>query len=489
MFLICLAPVQSASAATYTVTTTADTGAGSLRAAIASANETLDPDTVEFAIPASDYNCTSGVCTISLTSGELAITSAATSGTLTITNLTGASNLLISGNNTSRVFIVNPEADLTINGVTITKGNGGGVIGSGFGGGIVNHSGTLTLTNSTVRGNTANNSGGGIYNVNGTLALTNSTISGNTANITGGGVFSSGESMTLTDSTVSGNTASFGGGIYNGILTMTLTNSTVSGNTAINYGGGIYNYGGTLNVRSVTVTQNKSTNASCPDCAGGINNFATANLKNTIIAGNTSAYAFASPDIGGAVSAGSNYNLIGNGQGMTGITHGNNGNQIGDSTNPIDPKLSALGNNGGATQTHVLLPGSPAIDKGNSFSLIIDQRGLARPVDLVTYSNAGDDGADIGAFEVQAVTTAASVSISGRVFAGSKRGLSNTLVYLVDARGETRVARTSSLGYYRFEDIAAGQTVTITVVSKRFQFAPQVLNIIEETDGVNFIVD
>jgi hypothetical protein len=85
--------------------------------------------------------------------------------------------------------------------------------------------------------------------------------------------------------------------------------------------------------------------------------------------------------------------------------------------------------------------------------------------------------------------TAASVSISGRVLTNSRRGLSNALVYLTDSEGNTRTARTNSFGYYRFQDVSAGQSVAITVVSKRYQFAPQVLNLNEEMNGVNFLAD
>jgi subtilisin-like proprotein convertase family protein len=86
-------------------------------------------------------------------------------------------------------------------------------------------------------------------------------------------------------------------------------------------------------------------------------------------------------------------------------------------------------------------------------------------------------------------TTAASVSVSGRVLTNGKRGLSNALVYLTDSSGGTRTARTNSLGYYRFNDIAAGQSVTITVVSKRYQFAPQIVNVNEEMSGLNFLAE
>lgn len=87
------------------------------------------------------------------------------------------------------------------------------------------------------------------------------------------------------------------------------------------------------------------------------------------------------------------------------------------------------------------------------------------------------------------VTTAASVSVSGRVITSSRRGLANAVVYLTDSGGNTRTARTTSFGYYRFNDIAAGQTVTVTVVSKVYQFAPKVLNLNEEVTQLNFLAD
>ncbi len=497
-FFICLFAVQSASAATFTVTTTADSGAGSLRAAIASANAAASNDTIDFAIPAGSAGCTSaGVCTITLTSGELAVNSTATAGTLTITNSTGASNLLISGNNASRVFFVNSGANLTINGVTITKGNGTGTTSSGdngFGGGILN-GGTLTLTNSTVSGNTASDGGGISTGGGNTTTLTNSTVSGNTAN-NGGGIFNRG-TTTLTNSTVSGNTASTsGGGIFNFNGTTTLTNSTVSGNTASD-GGGIFNNRGfmfpnTLNLTSVTVTQNSSTNASCTSCAGGIQNFGTANLKNTIVAGNTVANTASSPDFGGDVAAGSSFNLIGNGQGTTGITNGTASNQVGTSAAPIDPMLGPLADNGGATQTHALLTGSPAIDKGNSFGLTTDQRGFTRPVDNLTITNAtGGDGSDIGAFEVQLAPTAATVSIGGRVTTMSGRGIVNVRLTLTDSNGQVRTATTTAFGYYRFEDVQVGETYILSASGKHYTFSQplQVLNINEETDAIDFIAN
>src|SRR5205085_9751199 len=59
-----------------------------------------------------------------------------------------------------------------------------------------------------------------------------------------------------------------------------------------------------------------------------------------------------------------------------------------------------LHNNGGATETMMLLINSPALDKGKSFGLTSDQRGLLRTIDSPVFVNASSgDGTDIGAVE------------------------------------------------------------------------------------------
>jgi hypothetical protein len=95
--------------------------------------------------------------------------------------------------------------------------------------------------------------------------------------------------------------------------------------------GGIYNYD-ILNLTSVTVAYNTTTgNGTTTGFGGVVYNNGSANLSNTIVAKNTAA---AAPDFYLAISSASSYNLIGDGSGMSGITAGTNGNQIG-----IDPKL------------------------------------------------------------------------------------------------------------------------------------------------------
>jgi hypothetical protein len=119
-------------------------------------------------------------------------------------------------------------------------------------------------------------------------------------------------------------------------------------------------------------------------------------LHNTLIAGNfRGATATTADDVYGSLNSGGDYNLIGDGTGMFGLTNGVNGNLVGSASAPIDPLLDSLGNYGGSTLTHALLPGSPAIDAGNNaYATDWDQRGPG-------YPRIVNGIIDIGAFEVQ----------------------------------------------------------------------------------------
>lgn len=83
--------------------------------------------------------------------------------------------------------------------------------------------------------------------------------------------------------------------------------------------------------------------------------------------------------------------------------------------------------------------------------------------------------------------TAASVSVGGRVLTDRGKGLINATVVLTDINGFSRAARTSSLGYYRFDDVAVGETYILSVKSKRYGFAPQVVGVTDELSGLNFV--
>lgn len=80
------------------------------------------------------------------------------------------------------------------------------------------------------------------------------------------------------------------------------------------------------------------------------------------------------------------------------------------------------------------------------------------------------------------------VSIGGRVMNAFGYGVSNTLVQMTTEAPVSRLfARTSSFGYYRFDNVEADQTVTISVSSKRYQFTSQMVDVNANLTNVDFI--
>ncbi len=138
----------------------------------------------------------------------------------------------------------------------------------GFAGGILNH-GTLSVTDSTISGNSASSfnesSGGGIYNgPSGTTEILRSTFEGNYARYGGGGIYCDVQgSVTITDSTFNDNSAgTFGGGIFDLDGSVTVIDSTFTGNSAEHGGGGVYGIDGIVSLTGSTFTDNWSKNRS-----------------------------------------------------------------------------------------------------------------------------------------------------------------------------------------------------------------------------------
>jgi hypothetical protein len=298
-------------------------------------------------------------------------------------------------------------------------GDGGGPVNGGNGGGISTISGTTTLTGVTLSNNSAGDTGGtggggngGAIDIVGTaeVSLTNSTVTANRSGTSAfggpgfGGGISTQSALFVTGSTISNNTTGYvGGGIvtHNNLAVLKMTNSTVSGNNAPGSGGGIYDGGGSLTLTNSTITNNSFTGLSTEGTH-------TRLVRNSIIAGNG-----AGGDVEGTFTSQGN-NVIGKSDGSNGFTNGTNGDQVGTVASPLNPRLGALANNGGPTQTHALLADSSAIDAGNNcvvndscspslgLSLTTDQRGAGfnRSVD---GNGDGVATVDIGAYEVQSI--------------------------------------------------------------------------------------
>lgn len=85
-----------------------------------------------------------------------------------------------------------------------------------------------------------------------------------------------------------------------------------------------------------------------------------------------------------------------------------------------------------------------------------------------------------------ALPTAASVTVGGRVVDYSGRAVARARVTMTDANGTTRYASTSAFGFYRFANVAAGETYVFKVSAKRYEFAARVLTVNEEASDLNF---
>ncbi len=85
-----------------------------------------------------------------------------------------------------------------------------------------------------------------------------------------------------------------------------------------------------------------------------------------------------------------------------------------------------------------------------------------------------------------AAPTAASVTVSGRVFTPTGRGLMNATILITDSSGNRRSTRTSMFGDYLFEEVEAGQIYIFEVRSKRFRFRTQVVTVTEELSELDF---
>lgn len=282
----------------------------------------------------------------------------------------------------------------------------------GWGGGIFNYGGVMTIDQTVISGNRAK-LGAGILNSYGSMTVGRSRIEGNVASLYGGAVFNGADASLRLDtidlganevdqasaegrgggiytagftyisrSTLRGNrTAQVGGAIFQYQDVVVLASSTVSGNSADYGGAAVYTSGGSMLVTNGTIVNNTG-------AFGALFSNDKVTLRNSLVGDNPGGSCY------GPVSS-EGYNL-------------DSGNKCGfrapgDLVN-VNPRITALADNGGPTLTHGLAPNSPAIDAGDPEGctdpdgalLGTDQRGSLSPVD-----GNGDEvkRCDIGAFE------------------------------------------------------------------------------------------
>jgi hypothetical protein len=295
-------------AATLTATSTADSGAGSLRDTIAAA---IDGDTIQFAAALSGQ-------AIVLTSAEIAIDKNITISGPGPSQLTVQRSKVI-GTPFFRIFHVMPDRTVTIEGLTISDGL------AESGAGILTDHATLTINNCSVENNYASEQGGGIFNDGGsntTVTIVNSFVTSNGAfgsglSIRGGGIHNKSGALEILNSRVDGNAvasgggSACGGGIYNDTGTLKIVDSLVRDNFAFpgepdphhhssGSGIGIYNdINGTLAIRNSAVSGNNTQAFPFTGYGGGIYNTGTAQITDSMISGN-----FPSIDGGGIYNTG-----------------------------------------------------------------------------------------------------------------------------------------------------------------------------------------
>lgn len=339
--------------------------------------------------------------------------------TVTIQGENSRTTALIGGGN-DRVLHVRPGAQATLNDLTIR----GGRTDTEFGAGIFVEASQLNLDRCWLTDNVNNSDSGGegtgaaIANLNGSLFIENSLISYNHADEgRGGAIFNREGDYIIRNSTISHNTAKQGAGIFNDNAVaapgpVRIENSAIVFNGPTDGGGGGMFGGGAEKVT----------------------------LYNTIIALNLAMVANGSPDCRGTfVSEG--FNIVGDrGLDIIDCDLGDNpSDQIGTKTNPIDPLLGPLEDNGGPTDTHALLIGSPAIDRGDTANCpAMDQRGALRPF---------NGECDIGPFEVtdcgNGILDVGEVCDDGNLTNGD--GCESTCQFTIDANASSNTGGGCSL--------------------------------------------
>ena len=320
-------------------------------------------------------------------------------------------------------IVNNSGGTVTVNGSAFTGNNAvaGGAIANGLGG-----SGTLTVTGSTFTGNgaafgaaIANGLGGSAM-----VTVTGSTFTNNTAGVDAGAIDNGGNSgsgtMTVTGSTFTGNNAADGGAIDNGDTlgsgTVTVTGSTFTGNTGSVNGGAIDN-GDNSDSATVTVTESTFTGNTAGVDGGTIDSGDNGGTGNVVAAADIFAGSCAQS---AGVWTDAGYNVGSD----TTCQHGGTGDAH---VATLAGRLGPLANNGGPTQTMLLLAGNPAsgrIPNGSGVlcPLAADQTGAASPPSAWCNAGALQPHPAIKSVRLSGTATTTVVTFKGSGF-GAKANL------------------------------------------------------------------
>ncbi|HEY8562948.1 MAG TPA: choice-of-anchor Q domain-containing protein [Pyrinomonadaceae bacterium] len=343
MFFAITISAINVTAATFTVSNTNNSGAGSLRQAILDSNSSVGSDTIVFD---SSFNAPQTIVLASV----ITFNPANSADSVTITG-PGANLLTIDGNNVVRILHIETGDQMSVSGITFTR--------SATGAAIVNE-GSLTVADAAF---TFNNGGGFLGG-----AITHDTGS---------------TTLSVTNSTFISNTAGYGGAIGSNGLTVTVTNCTFTENTAVSgsatgQGGGAIHQNsasGTTTITNSTFTANAETGGSG---GGGAlrNRSGTMNVVNSIFTRNTGM------DGGGAIQGGGVTNITGST--FTGNSaSGPNAQQSGQGSG------GAISNQGGAQTTIAdsVIIGNSAVNHGGGIYYQPNSGGASITITNTTIAN------------------------------------------------------------------------------------------------------
>ncbi len=302
-------------------------------------------------------------------------------GILTIDKVKVDDNEAVLGGAAGAFFLSSSTID--ISGSTFNRNSSFG----GSGGGLqVAGNLDINLIDSEINDNVLHSGVGGGANIVATLGsvtILNSDISGNTIySGSTAGLYLEGLSFLIDQSLISNNSAlissSTGGLSHLNSSAGIIKNTTFSNNTSAN-SSNIYSKGN-VSILDSTLTENYSFVGASEFYSEGV----VVSIRNSII-DNSTGLACEDDGLGSFVSLGNNIET----SGTCGFAEPSDSN--------ASPLLASLADNGGATHTHALLLGSPAIDNGSTLNCpLVDQRGESRPFD---GDQNGSSLCDIGALE------------------------------------------------------------------------------------------
>lgn len=340
-----------------------------------------------------------------------------TGSSLTLANCTFANHTPSSGGGVVLFRGAASTATLTVNDCLFT--NNSQTNGSGA---VINLStidGNVLIDADINRSHFINNhtsgSGGAInlfsgFNSNTYLKVTDSLFQNNLAERSGGAIYTNqpGSLVLIKNSSfINNQAAENGGALYLSNITTVLVNSTLDGNLAGIYGGGVNLFASSEDIGLIihsTLTNNTANTANDNGLGGGLVALGNIQVRNSVLADNSVDFAGESPDcFGDIISQG--HNLVGDVLDCS--WQADPSDLLGDSSGMgvLDPQLLAVADNGGPTPTRLPMNTSPVLDvidptdclDEEDLPLLIDQRGISRPLDSQGGANAR---CDIGAVEL-----------------------------------------------------------------------------------------